>query len=165
MFFSILAMKKSLLGMELDYTHWIQHPSKMSCSFAKICLFVLDFCFLWRSCWMWSGWWPGGSIFEDGSIKLFAGRRLREKIAPINRKPHHTEEGMLPTCLLGIVNICWLLRKRKCKMVWEETKRQEVLTRAIRDQSLALAALPCQGTRWLLHGIFFPFSTSRTIYQ
>ena len=47
----------------------------------------------------------GGSIRGDSSIKLFAGRR-REKIAPINRKPHHTEEGMLPTCLLGIVNIC-----------------------------------------------------------
>ena len=149
--------KKSLLGMELDCTNVV-----FFCKHLPVCVWF--FVFL-RSCWMWSGRWPGGSIFEDGSIKLFAGRRLREKIAPINRKPHHTEEGMLPTCLLGIVNICWLLRKRKCKMVWEETKRQEVLTRAIRDQSLALAALPCQGTRWLLHGIFFPFSTSRTIYQ
>ena len=32
-----------------------------------------------------------GSIREDGSIKLFAGRR-REKIAPINRKLHPREE-------------------------------------------------------------------------
>ena len=32
--------KKSLLGMELDCTHWIQRPSKMSCSFANIWFFV-----------------------------------------------------------------------------------------------------------------------------